>query len=231
MYEVIVAEDEVWIRQALVEMIQRTSSYQVIAEAVNGEQAWELLQQHTPAILITDIMMPVQDGLWLMEKVQGLPYPVETIVISGYDNFRYAQSAIRFGIREYLLKPVKETELLTALDHAVERLEAHTGWRKQWQEIQAFLDTLSSSSRSASSQELHRLLRSILYDDAWTTTERRNVLRLFSGRFNRLISEHDREFSPLPLVDSTDLEQMVKHFKTLLETMVSARFYATGYRS
>ncbi|MCC2683442.1 MAG: AraC family transcriptional regulator [Paenibacillaceae bacterium] len=70
MIDVLIAEDEVWIRSAIVMMVEKLGpQFRVVGETGNGEEAWEFIGKHWPSILITDIMMPRKDGLWIAEKI------------------------------------------------------------------------------------------------------------------------------------------------------------------
>lgn len=90
---------------------------EVTGTACNGEDAWDLIRKQSPDILITDIRMPYMDGLVLAEKARELNNNLSIVIISGYDDFEYARTAMRLGISEYILKPIdlKEMErILTA---------------------------------------------------------------------------------------------------------------------
>ncbi|WP_164821312.1 response regulator [Paenibacillus koleovorans] len=80
-------------------------------EAHNGEQAWEIVRRGDIDIVLTDIRMPVLDGLSLAARVRGALPHVKLIVMSAYNDFAYAQEAIRHGVKGYLLKPVIREEL------------------------------------------------------------------------------------------------------------------------
>lgn len=84
----------------------------VIGTAKNGEEAFLQIQTCKPDIVITDIRMPRCDGLQLIEKVQKAGIGCKFIILSGYGDFKYAQTAMKFGVKSYLLKPIKKAELL-----------------------------------------------------------------------------------------------------------------------
>lgn len=101
---------------------------EVVATASNGIQALELIQFHDPHILITDIRMPGMDGLELIKKAKVIAPELEIAVISGYAQFEYAQPAIKHGVVDYLLKPIKQEELMGTLKKlskcCLERIES-----------------------------------------------------------------------------------------------------------
>ena len=75
-------------------------------------EALEFIKKHQPNIVLTDIRMPKCDGLKLIDKVTQLKLNTKFIIISGYDDFKYAQIAIRYGVKSYLFKPIKKDELI-----------------------------------------------------------------------------------------------------------------------
>ncbi|MDD3214942.1 MAG: response regulator, partial [Eubacteriales bacterium] len=106
MLRVLIADDEERICQLIIALGEWTRlELEVVGTAENGPAALELVRTLTPDILITDIRMPGCDGLKLVEEAHKLIPELEVIVISGYAQFDYAQTAIRFGVGEYLLKP------------------------------------------------------------------------------------------------------------------------------
>lgn len=122
MYKVILVEDEPIIREGL-----RTTTpwadygCQVVGEASDAVEAEMLILQLKPDIVITDIYMPGVSGLQLIERVKG-SVTCEFIIISGYDEFEYAQKAVYLGVKGYLLKPIDDNELKDVIQRAVESL-------------------------------------------------------------------------------------------------------------
>ena len=115
-YSAIVAEDEELLLDNLVRKIQNLDTgFEVAGRALTGVQAYDLVKQLTPDLVITDIRMPVMDGITLLQKIRE-NYPLtDFIIISGYSDFEYAKSAIHLQVTEYLLKPVDPEELKAAL--------------------------------------------------------------------------------------------------------------------
>lgn len=125
-YRVIVVEDEPMILENIVMKIQRArSDFQVVYTAQNGLDAWNHLKECTPDLLITDIKMPVMDGLALLTKVKEAYPSVECVILTGYNEFEYARKAMKLGIQEYLLKPIKPESLAEILDAVEVRLSKH----------------------------------------------------------------------------------------------------------
>ena len=122
MITVVLADDEKLIRAGLKKILLDSIDIPLeIIEAKNGEEALELCKEKQPEILITDIRMPVMDGVELMKNISELDEVMRPaiIVLSGYDDFSYAKAAIQSGALSYILKPVDKKELITAVNSAI----------------------------------------------------------------------------------------------------------------
>ena len=123
--KILIVEDELRIRNGLIHLIPKISpSYQIVAEAENGYDGVRCAQDFTPDVIITDICMPKSDGLKMIEEIQALGLHPTFVVLSGYAEFKYAQQAMRLGVKDYLLKPISVdilTETLARLEHPEEQ--------------------------------------------------------------------------------------------------------------
>ncbi|WP_046213169.1 response regulator [Paenibacillus wulumuqiensis] len=165
MRQLLIVDDEKNIRQGLQVMIEREFPGQYKMHGVrNGQEALERLQAQPADILITDIRMPVLDGIGMLEKLRAMRTPTVqpyVIVLSGYDDFEYAKAAIRYQVREYLLKPIRREDLFEALqrigvelqqqDLVGRQLEEAARYRQRQQEEQlcALLYEYPAGSRSS----------------------------------------------------------------------------------
>ena len=124
MLRVFLVEDESIIRETLRDTVPWTQcGYSFVGEAGDGEMALPLIRQTKPDVLITDIRMPFMDGLALSKLVlQEFPQ-MKVIIISGFDDFEYAQQAIRIGVERYLLKPITKSNLLSVLNEVKSKIE------------------------------------------------------------------------------------------------------------
>ena len=122
MITIVLADDEKLIRAGLKKILQENVDIPLeILEAKNGQEALELCQKKRPEILITDIRMPVMDGVELMKNISSMEDNLKPaiIVLSGYDEFSYAKAAIQSGAISYILKPVDKKELISAVNTAI----------------------------------------------------------------------------------------------------------------
>ncbi|MDO5345963.1 MAG: response regulator [Lachnospiraceae bacterium] len=117
MVKVIVADDEERICQLIEALVDwEALGLELLGFAHNGLEAGEMVEKLGPDILITDIRMPGCSGLDLIRRVKESSRAPEIIVISGYAHFEYAQQAIKYGVGDYLLKPISKTELSATLE-------------------------------------------------------------------------------------------------------------------
>lgn len=124
MLKVVIADDEERICQLINALIDwEELQMEVVGIAHNGLEAAEMVKEKQPDILITDIRMPGCNGLELIEDVKESRENLEIIIISGYAHFSYAQTAIKFGVRDYLLKPINKGELFSTLKSLKQRIE------------------------------------------------------------------------------------------------------------
>lgn len=129
-YQVMIVEDEILLRESIAKKINAFSpEFNIIATAADGSEALSLLDECKPDIIITDIVMPVMNGLEFISKAVELNIDAQFVVLSGYDDFEYAKIAMQYGVRDYLLKPLSEKvlhELLIKLskdiDHSTDMI-------------------------------------------------------------------------------------------------------------
>lgn len=113
MLKVFLVEDEVVIRNGIKHSIPwEREGFEFSGEASDGELAYPLIMREKPDILITDIRMPFMDGLELSRIVKKELPQMKIIILSGYDEFDYAKTAIEIGVTRYLLKPINSVKLL-----------------------------------------------------------------------------------------------------------------------
>src|SRR5690625_593044 len=113
---ILIAEDELLERKAMRKFIQDNFNHMtVVGEAVNGRQAIELAKELQPNIIFMDIKMPGINGLEAIEQIHAAQPEIKFILVSAYDTFEYAKKAMKFGIKDYILKPGKNEEIIRTL--------------------------------------------------------------------------------------------------------------------
>ncbi|AIQ18845.1 hypothetical protein H70357_20685 [Paenibacillus sp. FSL H7-0357] len=120
--KLLVVDDEAWFREGLMKLISTNElGWEVVGEAADGEEALAAMELCTPDLVITDINMPVMDGLSLTERLSDSNPNVMVIILTGYREFEYAQRAVRYGAVEFLLKPFSLDEVYRVLRKAYEK--------------------------------------------------------------------------------------------------------------
>jgi Response regulator containing CheY-like receiver domain and AraC-type DNA-binding domain len=123
MNRILIVDDEQLIRQSLTARLSEMKGVMVSAAMANGIRALEWLEGHFADICITDVRMPLMDGLQLMEEINAR-YPwMSCIVISSYDDFEYAKRSIRLGAVDYVMKPVDQASLEEVVVTACDRIQ------------------------------------------------------------------------------------------------------------
>lgn len=122
MYSVIIADDEPKVCQLIKNLIEWESLKLLhVATAHDGITALELIKKHRPDIVITDIRMPGYDGIELIKHTKEINPNIDFIIISGYQHFDYAHNAIKYGVKDYLLKPLHKNEINATLTKMIEK--------------------------------------------------------------------------------------------------------------
>lgn len=176
---VLIVEDEPVIQKGLVKMVQRyPASFSAIYTADDGESALEMIRREEPHLVLTDLRMKRMDGLELCERIHHEFSHVQVAVISGYNDFQYAQRAIAYGVKRYLLKPVTQQdihnalrEIIAGMNENIVSLQKYVGWAEKLEESIWMLQKgdmdrlLEESERSCLFSGLHVLgMTSVLKD-------------------------------------------------------------------
>ncbi len=133
-YKLFLAEDEIVVRKGIRDNIDWSAAgFEFCGEASDGEIALPLIQSTRPDVLITDIKMPFMDGLQLIRIIRETMPGIKILILSGHDEFYYAQEAIKLGITEYLLKPITPEKLMAVLHRVAAQLDEDRQAREKLQ--------------------------------------------------------------------------------------------------
>ena len=128
MYRILIVDDEKIERTGIRFLLGQLGKDFEIEEAVNGREAMAWLETNSADILFTDVKMPFMNGIELLEQLSGKHPNMKRVVVSGYGEFEYARQAMRFGVAEYILKPVDPADFKVTVEKLLHSLE---GSRKE----------------------------------------------------------------------------------------------------
>lgn len=162
--KILIAEDEYIMRQGIKHLLDwEQEGFQIVGETSNGQEALKLIEELRPHILLTDLLMPVMDGIELV-KIVSERYPdIKMLVLSGYSDFDYVKTTFQYGVVDYILKPTLSPEdLLTALKKAAAQIPGLELARDGQMSVAGRLNQLLSGYHT---QESVESLREVLTGD------------------------------------------------------------------
>ncbi|WP_088011830.1 response regulator [Gottfriedia acidiceleris] len=140
MYKVAIVDDDRIIRQGLTSVIPwMEHGFELVGVGADGEQGLEIIKEHDPHIVISDIQMPFMDGLEMTKAIKEFNPKTKVILLTGYDDFKYAHEAIKLKAYDYLLKPVETNELIEKLKQASLELEVELQKENQISDSQYYI--------------------------------------------------------------------------------------------
>lgn len=156
MYKAIIVDDEAVVRIGLRNTIAwQEHGFELVGDYANGREAWEAVELHKPELVISDISMPFMDGLELTGLIAAqYPY-IKTIILTGFDEFEYAQQAIRLKVSDFILKPITAREIRQLLDRVKGEMDEE---RKHREDIGRLRSQLTQSLPLLKERFLERLV-------------------------------------------------------------------------
>ncbi|WP_066687954.1 response regulator [Christensenella intestinihominis] len=202
MLRIVIADDE----QNILDLIKKFCDYpgvEVVGEARNGLEAYDMVLDKRPDMLITDIRMPGLDGLELIKKAREAFPKMEVVVLSGYRLFDYVQNALKYGVQDFLLKPVDRDELHRVFREAVEKKAGETEQKKYIVNIE---QNLKNSLIKLRREWLLKIVQTQKIDPGLMTEELINT-----GGFGNFC------VAVLKADSKSDMKDHVSYIKSLLE--------------
>lgn len=188
----LIVDDEAEIRSGLRSIIPwEDYSITLIGTAANGAEALDKIRYYEPDIVITDIQMPGMSGLELVRRAKEEQFDCSFVILSGYDEFEYARNAIRYGVREYLLKPISIRDLTELIQNLKEEILS----RRDYHSDQ--LSTLRKLRKAQVSLRKQNLIPQLLRGE------------LSAPELNKVIEEYD-----LPIRDKESCAVLIQAFST-----------------
>ncbi|MDQ0300189.1 two-component system response regulator YesN [Salibacterium salarium] len=224
MYEVMVVDDEINILEGIATMVDWQSCGTCLAsKAYNGQMAFDIIQQTPPDIIVTDIKMPGLNGIELIEKVHSYFPNIRFIVLSGYDEFTFAKTAMKCGVKHYLLKPSNEKKIEEAIKEVVADLDMNS-------ENEAFIESIRTKLNKVIPKAKEQFLREFIINRKYNIKEWTYYQELFglekeSGPFRLIgcVIDNDFEYEHLFTLKEIMNKQLADSQNILLSTIISER--------
>lgn len=220
LYKILLVDDEDEIRGRIASLIDQQSGFAVVGKAGNGHDAYELVEEIRPDVVLTDIKMPFVDGIELARMLKR-DYPtVKVAFITGYDEFKYAQEAIELDVISYLMKPLTSKEINRFLKELKKTLDEE--YRRKFsidQALKYYEDTLPLMV----DHHLSRLLVSSEHDLEHYQRLLDFGLEIKEGRFVCCSIELEMTDDQIELVALEKLRTLIKELMTT--TFASYRFH------
>ena len=145
MYKILLVDDEKVICKGLIHILTKANlPFDVKDECKNGLEAFEKIKTTDYHIVITDINMPIMNGLELIERVSTIKKHIKFIILSGYDDFAYAKKAMKYGVKDYLLKPIIKSELISLLNNLVNEIELEKTQIQTSEKVDIIIDSIKN---------------------------------------------------------------------------------------
>lgn len=228
MYKVLIADDEEKICFLIHDIIHWDElDLQIVGFASTGKIALDKIETLSPDIVITDIRMPELDGLELISEIYTKKPEVSFIVISGYRQFEYATSAIKFGVEDYLLKPIREDELNETLRKICER-------KKMQQKVELQNQLLREEIMDARQERWGRLIELLLTQNSfpitWSSLNKKYSCNFLYKKYYCILIKTDISFYHIEdpninFINLHILDLVKEYFSDWIDTMI---FYNKG---
>lgn len=166
MYTILIVDDEPIVREGIRKRIQWAEhGFECIGDCENGRDALEAVTRHQPDVVLTDINMPYMDGLELSRHITERFPKTKIIILTGFDDFEYAQQAVKLQVTDFILKPVTSAEIREMLDKLKLEMDEERGHTEHLKRLkyqlneslvllkQRFLERLASSPMKRSEME------------------------------------------------------------------------------
>lgn len=163
MSSILIADDAPIIRSSLLRILsQQGGGFGPVWEAENGEAAVALAQKYKPDIVLLDIKMPGLNGLQAIDLIRKAQPETKFVMLTAHNDFSYVQKALKLGVRDYLLKPVRPTKLIEILQEISEEIRSE---RRDLRTVALVKDSLQKTLPVIETNLVENLIRGTVYDD------------------------------------------------------------------
>ncbi len=158
MLKILVVDDEPKVRRGVSRLIEAyPEKYELLGACSNAKAVIEFFGQRVPDVILTDIRMPDQDGLELINHLKHRYHNLDFIILSGYGDFEYAKKALQYQVYDFLLKPLKPQELYDALDGVWEKRKSNHIEKSESLEDNHFFNLIRGTDEKEEKKQLENL--------------------------------------------------------------------------
>lgn len=189
MYKLLIADDEPLVRKGIVSLVPFDKlGIGEVLEASDGQEALAIFSKHRPQIILADINMPRMNGLDMARAMKEEDPDVQIAIITGYDYFDYAVTAIKAGVDDFILKPVSQADISALLKKLVERLKE----KARFKEIAAAVDQLDAGAKEDETgyrKQMQQLMETGIGDSSFSLTAMAGAMGLSPGYAGSLFKD------------------------------------------
>ncbi|MBA4493825.1 response regulator [Paenactinomyces guangxiensis] len=220
----LVVEDESLIRRNISRKITELNpNFIVIGEAMNGLDALKIVESETPQLVVTDIQMPMMNGLELAKNIFFAFPHIKIVILSGYHEFEYARRAINYKVEDYLLKPVTDEKLHSLLGKIELKIRG---------DLDSLANIASSMSDKTSPEELVEAVKLFIkenYKKNLTLKEIANELNFTVDYLGKIFRKHTNE-TPIKYLTRLRINEAKRILSTDLDMEIKTVGKIVGYQ-
>lgn len=196
MYRILIVDDEKIERNGIKFLLKQTGIELEIYEACNGKEALSFLEQQQVDILLTDIKMPLVDGMELLKRICPDRPEMKSIIFSGYSEFEYAKTAMKMGVKDYILKPVDPDEFNKAIGKVIQELDEQVLFKNKEAETDTFMreHILYSFVNGVKSEDIQKKAKGYFDEEEINRYQRMILLEVNDDFFGRIGNDLEEIF-------------------------------------
>lgn len=222
MLKLIIADDERIIRETISTLIDwKSLGITLVGLAADGNEAYNMILDECPDIVLTDIKMPGLSGLELIEKTAELGTNAQFIILSGYSEFEYAKQAMEYGVRHYILKPCNEEQIIACMRKVIKAISEQIPFQKLAEETQLFASTMH-----------HQLFINVIHDAlVMDAAEKADGYKAIFNKYRKFADFQTASYEMFLLtkLDKSALEQTVRAVQSFQVEHAPSIFYSFVY--
>lgn len=199
MYKLLIVDDEPLVRRGITTLVDlKVLGIEMVYEAANGQEGLALYREHRPELALIDVNMPRMNGLDLAAEMKAMDPDVRIAVLTGYDYFDYAVTALKIGVEDYILKPVTRRDVSEVLAKLIAKLEAGRQHQEVDRVLQSILKGAGSEIEAPVTEAIQAIIDRELRNSSFSLVSLAGQMGFsaghFSGLFKRLYGQPFQDY-------------------------------------